>query len=290
MKSQKINLSQGRIVSYRVYGDQYGLPFFYFHGFPGSGLDVAIFNGDAIAKQHGIKLIAVDRPGYGDSDFQKERVIMDWPNDISEIADTFGIDRFSIIGYSGGGPYALACAYSIPDRLNKVCIISSMTPINAPDAKKGKSMLIPKQSDFLKRILLKGMNKMAINQPEKLFKNMYKSMLEADKKILAEENTRIAYKNTLIESMQNGYQGAKLDANLYADKWGFDLCNVRKHVYLFHGEKDLMVVNKSIKNIAGKLPDCQSVFYPDEGHISLIFNHFDEILTLLIKDNNGKRI
>lgn len=277
-----IELNDGRDLCYTVYGDPFGTPFFFFHGFPGSRLDILLFNGDAIAKQKGVKLIAVDRPGYGDSEFQKERTLLDWPKDIAELADTLKIDKFSILGYSGGGPYALACAYQIPERLNKVCVISGMVPKSTTKAKNGSSMFIPKMPPYLQNIILKGMKKMLVDKPERLIQNMNKSLPEPDKKILENETVKIAFINTWSESLKTDHKGAKHDAKIYKKDWGFDISKIKKEVYFYHGEEDLNILSVSAKHLANELQNCNSEFYSKEGHISLIYKYFDQIMTTLI--------
>jgi pimeloyl-ACP methyl ester carboxylesterase len=78
-------------------------------------------------------VIAVDRPGHGLSDFQPDRTLLDWPTDITALADALGFERFAAVGMSAGGPYVLACAYSIPDRLTTATLIAGAAPLNDPE-------------------------------------------------------------------------------------------------------------------------------------------------------------
>ena len=103
-------------IGVHEYGDKNGFPVFYFHGFPGSRQDGKIFEFDKTASNLKIRLICLDRPGIGLSDFNKKRKLLDWPILVSSVADSLNIKEFSVLGLSGGGPYALACAYSIPER------------------------------------------------------------------------------------------------------------------------------------------------------------------------------
>jgi pimeloyl-ACP methyl ester carboxylesterase len=101
-------LRDGRALGYAEYGDPGGTPVFFFHGSPGSRLQR---HPDAsIASELGTRIITIDRPGYGLSDFQPERTLLDWPADVAQLADALHIERFAAIGLSGGGPYLLACA------------------------------------------------------------------------------------------------------------------------------------------------------------------------------------
>lgn len=85
-----------------------------------------------MAKDSQVRFIGIDRPGFGLSDFKPKRALVDWPNDITELANSLGIDQFSILGVSGGGPYAAACAHQMPDRLISVGIVCGMGPVDVP--------------------------------------------------------------------------------------------------------------------------------------------------------------
>ena len=111
---QTLKLKDGRTLGYIDLGNKDGKPLFHFHGFPGSRLEATILADRAIVKN--IRVICIDRPGMGLSDFKENRTLLDWPDDVVELADALEIDKFAVEGISGGGPYAAACAYKIPDR------------------------------------------------------------------------------------------------------------------------------------------------------------------------------
>ena len=92
----------------RQYGDPEGNLVFYFHGWPGSRCEPRLLH--SVCAELQLRLVAPDRPGLGLSDFQRGRKLLDWPKDVCELADRFGVFRFTVLGVSGGGPYALACA------------------------------------------------------------------------------------------------------------------------------------------------------------------------------------
>lgn len=124
---ETIKLKDGRILAYEKYGDPKGKPFFYFHGWPASRL-----SGKHVAKaaeKLKLRLISPDRPGIGFSTFKPNRKLLDWPDDIIQLADHLGIKKFSVAGSSGGGPYVLACAYKIPDRLVSAAVIAGLGPL-----------------------------------------------------------------------------------------------------------------------------------------------------------------
>ena len=93
----------------------------------------------SIAAQRGIRLIAVERPGYGLSDPQPGRTMLDWTDDIEVLIDALGIKQFAVIGFSMGSIYALACAYKFPQRITRAALVGALAPLDAPDVMEGMS-------------------------------------------------------------------------------------------------------------------------------------------------------
>lgn len=117
-------LPDGRRLGHALYGDSAGPPVIYMHGFPASRLEAKLL--EEAACEIGVSLITPDRPGLGLSDFQPGRAITDWPGDVAHLADALDLDRFSVVGVSGGCPYALACAHQLGDRVIRTAIIAGM--------------------------------------------------------------------------------------------------------------------------------------------------------------------
>ncbi|MFA6292494.1 MAG: alpha/beta hydrolase, partial [Victivallales bacterium] len=131
--SKHVKLRDGRRLSYAEYGDPHGKPIIYFHGFPGSRYEAALAGKTALA--HNARFIGIDRPGYGASDPNPRRKLLDWPDDVAEFADKLGIDKFYVIGISGGAPYTAACAWKMPSRIIMAGIISGLGPVDSGKAK-----------------------------------------------------------------------------------------------------------------------------------------------------------
>ena len=118
-----IRLRDGRALAYAEYGDPNGRPVFYFHGFPSCHLEISL--ADGTAKRLGVRLIALDRPGFGESDFKEGRTIPDWADDVKEAAEQLGITRFAVMGVSGGGPYSASCAAKLSSLISRAAIVGS---------------------------------------------------------------------------------------------------------------------------------------------------------------------
>jgi len=128
-----VKLPDGRKLAYAEFGRPEGHPVLYFHGSPSSRLEPLLY-GDDVFHQFGLRIIAPDRPGMGQSDFQPRRGFSDWPKDVLVLADTLGLERFSVLGNSGGCGYAAACAARIPERLHAVVIVSGAWRMDWPEA------------------------------------------------------------------------------------------------------------------------------------------------------------
>ena len=118
------------------------MPLLYFHGNPGSRLDFAPDRYDEALRAAGVRFIGTDRPGFGLSDPKPGRGHADWPADVSALADSLGLDRFAVLGYSRGGRYALACAALIPERLTAVGTLSAVTTPDMPGFARSYSRLV----------------------------------------------------------------------------------------------------------------------------------------------------
>ncbi|MDH3303442.1 MAG: alpha/beta hydrolase [Acidimicrobiia bacterium] len=128
-----MRLEDERTLAYAEWGDGSGLPIFHYHG-SSSSRPEHLLQAEVL---DGVRLVTIDRPGHGLSDFQPERTLLDWPEDVAALADKLEIDRFAVSGWSAGGPNALACAYRIPERLTGVGLISSVGPYDRPAATAG---------------------------------------------------------------------------------------------------------------------------------------------------------
>ena len=183
---KKVALPDGRQLAYAQYGLENGSPVMYHHGWPSSRLEAALM-ADA-ATQAGVCLIALDRPGMGHSDVHPHRTLLDWPADLTAVADALQLDQFPILGVSGGGPYVAACAYKIPERLSGATIVAGLSPLSHPQTKVGMRTMtrllltMGKTAPWLLKILL-GVMKKSMQYP-KILKRMLKDLPEVDKAII----------------------------------------------------------------------------------------------------------
>jgi len=280
------HLRDRRVLGYAEYGDPTGTPVFFFHGLPGSRRQR--HPDDSIAIELGAHIITIDRPGYGFSDFQPGRTLLDWPDDVAQLADALNIQRFAAIGLSGGGPYLLSCAYKMPERITSATVISGMGPVDSPEGMKGMMVsmrlglgIAPRVPWGFVRLALDPVVKMISRNPLGVKKLVPSSAPEADKKAFARPDIQEVDRQDLYEAYRNGAQGAFWEVVLLATPWGFRLEDIHKKIYLWHGEEDTTVPQHMGRYVARTLSDCKSKFYPGEGH-TLMYNYWREILTVAI--------
>jgi pimeloyl-ACP methyl ester carboxylesterase len=197
---------------------------------------------------------------------------------VRSIADNLGIKKFSILGASGGGPYALSCAYAVPERLNSVAIISGMGPYTYKESIKGKAMLIPKQPGLVRRLIALGLKPGATNSPDKLKEKIKKALPTADIDYLSEPNKMEYLIDIFKECFKQGLKGYLYEAKLYRRNWGFNLSEIKTRVYLWHGTSDNNVSIELAKRIASEIPNCKSTFIDNEGHFSIAGKYLKKIL------------
>ncbi|MGN6641105.1 MAG: alpha/beta fold hydrolase [Mucilaginibacter sp.] len=284
---QFLALPDGRKLTYVEFGENNGHPVFYFHGTPASCYE-ALIAGKEILARFNLRIIAPNRPGVGGSDFQKHRSFSDWPKDVLALADHLGIQKFSIIGNSGGGGYALACAAKIPERLSSVAIVSGAWRMNSPIAK--RTLMKPfsifwKVADkfpFLMPFVLLCM-RLSIKKPgRKALKLTAEFMPDADSEALQQKDRAEMLALALKEGLSS-IKGAAWDIKLYVYHMDVDLNEIRFPVTFFHGEKDKNVPFMLANSMIHRVKNSTLIAYPNEGHLSTFSNHFPEIAQALLK-------
>ena len=282
---ESVKLSDGRSLSFARFGDPSGKPVFYFHGFPGSRLEPRS-NHDAFLKA-GIQLLALDRPGIGHSTRKNKRKLLDWPDDVVEVAKILKLEKFSILGVSGGGPYALACARAIPGYLNKVTVACGLGPIDAPNATSGMMLsnrVLFRYGKFFPPVLHLStflMVRQLSSKPAKGLKKFVEGLPEPDRLVLSKTDAQDFVAASAVEGVRQGSGPLLEEIGIYSRSWGFKLEDLNVPVSLFQGEVDIDVPASMARHQASLIPDCEINLYPNDGHFSLLVNHIDEIIASL---------
>lgn len=282
-----MTLSDGRALGYVQYGDPDGAPVLAFHGIPSSRLESRVFH--EAARDRGMKIIGLDRPGIGLSDHQPDRRLLDWPDAVVEYADRTGIDRFAVIGGSGGVPATLACAVKIPHRLTSVAVLCGPRPLGEPGATEGWSGARRIQSHLGRRgplwipeLAMRAVARVARGNPDTALTRIFGELPEPDRSALERPELKQHYVDAIREAFRTGPRGAALEYVLIKRPWGFRLEDIPITVHLWHGEQDTLFPPAMGRYLARTIPDCKAKFLPHEGHFSLLSQHTDEILTALV--------
>jgi len=283
---RRMTLPDGRRLGYAVVGDPAGRPLLYFHGYPGSRLESRLAVG--VAERLGARVIAVDRPGYGLSDFKPGRTLADWPADVVALADSLGLDRFAAVGASGGGPSLLACAALIPQRLSAAGIVCGLGPLKPPGNTDGMALfnrfgLALGRVPGAARAILGTCAPLLRRNPDRLVSRLIALLPEPDRSSLASAELRPFLTESFGEAFRQGGRGAAHDLRLYATGWPFDPATIGIEVLAWHGERDTIVPPAMTRYLERTLPRCRATFFPDEGHFSLIQRRLEPIFARLVR-------
>lgn len=279
---QTIRLRNGRQLGYAEWGEPGGAPLFFFHGWPGSRIEGRL--GHEAAKERGVRLIAIDRPGMGLSHFQQRRTLVDWPDDVVQVAAALDVDRFAVLGISGGGPYAAVCAWKLSNRLTGAGIVSSLAPLGVPGAVAGMSrrnrlvFQLVGHLTVLGRGLMAAMRVSVDRRPDRILERGVAAAV--DKELLHRPGVRTILAESLSEAFRSGSRGPAWEMGLYARPWGFPLGDIRTPVHLSHGEQDANAPVIMGRYLATSIPECRASFYAGEGHLHFL-NRLPEILEAL---------
>lgn len=279
--NQKIILNDGRQLAYAEFGDPDGKPVIYNHGYNGSRLEGYMI--ESAIDTAGIRLIVPDRPGIGNSTFQKGRKLLDWSHDVIALANALDIETFAMLGVSGGGPYTAACAYEIPERLSNIGIVVGMGPPHAPGVKDGNSWTIPGMNRFMRAAMLFSLALIVQNQPDRFVQQALASVSAPDQALLTQPDYQSAFIRGTQASYAQGGRGNAHEASIYASPWGFDISQIKSQVHLWYSEQDMLVHPSVGQFLAEQLPDSQVVVWSDEGHFSWGVKYMDDILSTLVE-------
>lgn len=284
-REHAIRLRDGRTLACLEIGAFDGTPVLYFHGLPGSRLEGRLAT--AVAGRRGLRVIASDRPGVGRSTFQNNRTIGAWPEDVAELLDQYGLDRVALVGVSGGGPYALACAARIPDRLTAVAVVATPVPL-APDPPplgmtrlNRTALAVAARRPGLARVGLRVAAPWVRDHVAWYLDCMAAAAPPPDRAVLANAGYRQLIADSTAEALRQGGRGVARELTLLARPWDVALREVRMPVQIWHGRADTIVPPAMAKRLREALPASECRYVEAEGHLSLIVRHLGTVLTEL---------
>jgi pimeloyl-ACP methyl ester carboxylesterase len=279
-------LSDGRALGYAEWGSPDGVPVLGFHG---TSLSRLAHLGEEAPRAAGVRLMLVDRPGYGLSDLHPGRTLLDWPRDIAELAGGLEIDRFAVFGMSGGGPHAAACAYALPDRVSALGLVSSPAPVwdrpelrfSAPPHRRPMIELAQRDQELVARQLIDDcraeLERMAVGSRN----GGRAGRPESDQAVLADPEVRARFRAAALETVERGPDGYAHDLFLlYVAPWGFGPEEITVQTEIWQGDADEAVSPRIAEFFDETIPDSRLHMIPGGGHL-LLWSHTEEILRSL---------
>ncbi|HEX4596647.1 MAG TPA: alpha/beta hydrolase [Burkholderiaceae bacterium] len=282
-----MHLSDGRRIGCLQVGSSDGFPVFHFHGNGSSRLEVTLL--EDVAAAAGARLIGLDRPGIGDSDPAPGRTLLDWPNDVVQVADQLGIGRFAISGFSAGGAYALACAHRLADRISGCALISSICPPElvlrqAPAWTRTGWWLAQHHPELVHaglQMLLPDLPSDELSAEIRLSR-ITSWLAPPDRNVLQQPQVRHALLRAMTESRRQGTTANRLEILALLRDWNLRLDQITlRGIALWHGERDRLTPVGPARLLAELLPQCKATFCAGEGHFSTLARHAGDVIAAL---------
>ncbi|MGC4870125.1 alpha/beta fold hydrolase [Micromonospora sp. DT53] len=271
-----VTTPDGRHLAVETSGAPDGPAVFLLHGTPGSRSGPRPRG--IVVYRLGVHLVCYDRPGYGDSDRHEGRRVADAAADVAAIADDLGIDRFSVVGRSGGGPHALACAALLPDRVTRAAVLVGLAPAGAPDLDWYAGMAESNVEDFGQAdedlaeltLNLKVRADEARRDPMTLLDFLRPQLPDEDIRVVDDIAIRRLLTDMYSEALRHGPEGWIDDVLAIRRGWAFDLGAIRAEVRLWHGEQDRFSPVEHSHWLASRIPRAEVQVQAGAAHFGAV--------------------
>jgi pimeloyl-ACP methyl ester carboxylesterase len=265
----RIRLPDGRAIAFAQYGNDGGTPVVFFQGTPSSRL---MHPPEAVTREMNARLIVIDRPGFGGSDASPGRTLRDWPSDVAAVLAHLGIGEFVTTGVSGGGPYVLATACCLPDRVRAASICGGSGPLELPGALRGAAparhlgYLLARHAPGLFRWVVRHTTDPR-KDPAKFVRRYTSHNPPADQNIIADPVFREMYLANFAEALCQGFDAFAEEVILASRPWGFSLGDIAVPVRIWQGELDNGTPLGMAKGMAERIPSSTLTVLPGQGHM-----------------------
>ena len=276
----EIEIPRGdRLVRVRDAGDPHGRPLVYLHGTPGSRLDVAF--ADEVAASSGVRLVSLDRPGYGGSTPSRFGLVS-VAHDVAAVADSLGLERFATLGQSGGGPFSLACAAILGDRVTRAGVASGPGPFTVvpgaldalDDGDKAALALLPDDPEGAARGFGNGFEPLVPlcrgGTATEIAAGFGDLLSTKDKAIMSDDRLAAAFGTGMKESMRQGTSGAAWDNVAWVGPWEIDPTTIGRPVLLWYGDEDRFCPPAHGVWLRDNVPGAQLEMRAGEGHLGFM--------------------
>lgn len=289
--SRTVRTADGRVAGYYEYGDPTGTPVLALHGTPACGAGFAW--ADQRARDRGIRLLAPDRPGVGDSSpwtHGRGATVAEYAPVLRAFVDALEIPTFSVLGYSGGGPYALAAAEALPDRVKATAVVSGAGQVGVWASVRDfetTDWLLTRLSvrvPVLARAVLSTSARAANLAPRLSLRFAQIEMSQADHAVMAEFPTARAALAVFSQSCRHGARGVVDDYAALGRPWGFPVEKIAVPVHCWHAPTDPIVPISHSDELVRRITGAELSRWDDEGHLAIV-DHVGEVLDALTAGN-----
>ncbi|MCV7383730.1 alpha/beta fold hydrolase [Mycolicibacter longobardus] len=269
-----IAVGENRQLGFAEFGAPQGRAMFWLHGTPGARRQIPV-EARLYATEADIRLIGVDRPGIGSSTPHQYETVSQFADDLRTVADTLGIDKMAVIGLSGGGPYTLACAAAMPERVVAAGILGGVAPAVGPEAIDSGLMTLARLAEpVLDRagrpisLLAAGLIRMIRPVASPALEIYARLSPEGDRRLLSRPEFKAMFLDDLLNGSRKQLAAPIADAVLFARPWGFRLDDVKVPVHWWHGDADHIVPFSHGEHAVSLLPDARLYPIPGESHLA----------------------
>ena len=284
-RDTRIKLTDGRRIAVAEWGEPDGRAVLLFEGSPGSRLLCPDIDATRAA---GVRLVSPDRPGYGTSDPKPGRTLLDWADDVRQLGDALGLDRFPVVGWSSGGQFAMACAVALGDRVPSIALIAADGPPDeVPGLRASYSPVVTALIDLIRtdpaaaRLALLQRHRWYAEDPASIIRGAEEAGDDDPDTIHRRDPlVRAALEAMFLEGARQGSAGLVDDLVAYHRPWGFSPTDIRQPAAVWWGEKDRLTDRVHAEYLAAAIPRANLFIEPGEGH-SLPLRHWARILAQL---------
>jgi pimeloyl-ACP methyl ester carboxylesterase len=278
--------SDGRGLAVEEWGAPGGYPVFLLHGTPGSRLGPVPRS--MVLYQLGIRLITFDRPGYGRSDRRIGRAVADVADDVRQIADRLELSEFAVLGRSGGGPHALACAALLPERTRRAAVLVGLAPAQAEGldwfegmtASNTREYLAVRNQGSLISSRLRSIADRIRANPMKHIADLHAGLTQSDRRVVSDAGLRGKLLETYAEAFRTSADGWIDDLLAFCAPWGFELSDIVVPTMLWHGANDTLSPVGHSRWLAANIPTSTVIVQPGTAHFGA-FAIVPDVLTWL---------
>lgn len=280
---KNLTLRNGRTLAYTDVGDPLGYPLIFGHGMPGSRLQGEFFHKQA--RQHSFRIITPDRPGIGCSDYQPGRRLLDYPDDIQQLADALNLKRFSHFGWSSGGSRTLACCYRLSDRVDLGVCLSGYTNFSEYgghhtllEATRWPGPRLARYSPMLVKLVVRLVARLSRRHLGLYMREAKKLVNSADRNLLSLLLRKDTFRRDQMLCLESGGKAIATDLLAELESWGFSLQQVHTPILVFQGEEDTFVRVDYARHLAEHLPNAELILMPGTGHLYPLAEDFQSQL------------